>query len=130
MLCISVTDLKEVLGEDVKKVLEQNLLRQALRRSPTISLLSSTSVSAILGAMVVKNYSKGQKIEDTRIDLLPYTCSVGERRGQAGRRAGERADTHLSLFGRALHRVSKLAVKEISGRKLDRVSAAKQLREL
>lgn len=63
LLCISVADLVDVLGEDVARVLERNFLLQCMRKS-TISQFSSNQQYAVLNGIVVKLYKKDETIED------------------------------------------------------------------
>lgn len=64
LLCISVKELREVLGPDLKACLERNFVLQGLKKSPIISQFSSSQQHEIVKAVTVKLYDDGAKIED------------------------------------------------------------------
>mmetsp|Transcript_37729 Transcript_37729/g.117624 ORF Transcript_37729/g.117624 Transcript_37729/m.117624 type:complete len:926 (-) Transcript_37729:116-2893(-) len=64
LLCISVGELREVLGSDLAACLERNFILNGLKKSPVISQFSSTQQNEIVKAMVVRNYEAGKKLEE------------------------------------------------------------------
>lgn len=63
-ICISATELKEVLGNDLAATLERNFLLQGLKKSPVISQFSSSQQYEIYKAMKIENYKVGDLIEE------------------------------------------------------------------
>lgn len=64
LLCISVGELREVLGSDLGACLERNFILQGLKKSPLFSQFSSTQQYEIVKAMVIKDYTAGAKVEE------------------------------------------------------------------
>lgn len=64
LLCISVGELREVLGSDLAACLERNFILNGLKKSPVISQFSSTQQYEIVKAMTVRDFKAGQKMED------------------------------------------------------------------
>mmetsp|Transcript_29891 Transcript_29891/g.86907 ORF Transcript_29891/g.86907 Transcript_29891/m.86907 type:complete len:936 (+) Transcript_29891:94-2901(+) len=63
-ICISVKELREILGSDLAACLERNFVLQGLRKSPIISQFSSSQLHEIVKALAVKDYPPDTKIED------------------------------------------------------------------
>jgi len=63
-LCVSVNELKEVLGNDIGAMLERNFILLGLKKSPLFSQFSSTQLSEVVKAVVIKDYPNNAKIED------------------------------------------------------------------
>jgi len=64
LLCISVGELREVLGSDLAACLERNFILNGLKKSPVIGQFSSTQQYEIVKAMVIRDYRGGQRVED------------------------------------------------------------------
>jgi len=64
LLCISAAELGEVLGNDVAACLQRNFILNGLKKSPVISLFSSTQQYEIVKSVVTREYKPGQKIEE------------------------------------------------------------------
>lgn len=64
LLCISVVDLKEVLGSDLKACLERNLVLQGLKMSPIISQFSLAQQLAIVKAMRIRHCAPGEPLRE------------------------------------------------------------------
>ena len=64
LLCISVKDLKEILGNNLAKILETALVQKGLRMCPVMSQFSSTQRNDIAKAIVIKDLSAGATVEE------------------------------------------------------------------
>jgi len=64
LLCISVNELREVLGNDLAACLERNFILLGLKKSIVISQFSLTQQHEIAKAIEVKDYSAGTRIEE------------------------------------------------------------------
>lgn len=84
LLCISVVDLREVLGSDLKACLERNLVLQGLKKSPIISQFSSTQQLAIVQAMTIRDCKPVESLqEDVRCAVvIDGTITGTDRRDQ------------------------------------------------
>lgn len=65
LLCITVPELREVLGSDLAACLERNFILQGLKKSPIISQFSSTQQYEIAKAVVIKTFDANVKLEET-----------------------------------------------------------------
>ncbi|CAE7821763.1 Prkg1, partial [Symbiodinium sp. CCMP2456] len=64
VLCISVPELKSLLGEDLGRVLENGLVLKAMQESAVLSQFSSGQRSEISKWITVRTYAVGAKVED------------------------------------------------------------------
>ncbi|CAE7552684.1 PKAR, partial [Symbiodinium microadriaticum] len=64
LLCISVKDLKEVLGNDLGGILESALVQKGLRMCPVMSQFSSTQRNDIAKSVVIKDLKSGGALPD------------------------------------------------------------------
>ncbi|OLP77749.1 hypothetical protein AK812_SmicGene42153 [Symbiodinium microadriaticum] len=64
VLCISVPELKSLLGEDLGRVLENSLVLKAMQESAVLSQFSSGQRSEISKWITVRTYAVGAKVED------------------------------------------------------------------
>lgn len=64
LLCISVKDLKEILGNNLAKILETALVNKGLRMCPVMSQFSSTQRNDIAKAIVIKDLAAGGTVEE------------------------------------------------------------------
>jgi cGMP-dependent protein kinase len=62
--CISVGELREVLGNDLAECLQRNFMLQGLKKSAVISQFSPAQQYTIVKSMQVKDYKSDDKIED------------------------------------------------------------------
>jgi len=90
-ICISVKELKEILGNDLAACLERNFVLMCLKKSPILSQFSSSQQYEIVKAMVVKDYVAGTKLEsslrlvivvDGRLSCMNRGSLVTLERGQ------------------------------------------------
>jgi len=68
-ICISVKELKEILGNDLAACLERSFVLSGLKRSPMLSHFSSSQQYEIVKTMAVKDYAPGTKL-DTSLRLV------------------------------------------------------------
>ncbi|CAK9005638.1 unnamed protein product [Durusdinium trenchii] len=64
LLCISVKDLKEILGNNLAKILETALVNKGLRMCPVMSQFSSTQRNDIAKAIVIKDLPAGAAVQE------------------------------------------------------------------
>ncbi|CAE7632087.1 PRKAR1B, partial [Symbiodinium pilosum] len=64
VLCISVPELQNLLGEDLGRVLETGLVLKAMQESAVLSQFSSGQRSEISKSVTVRTYAAGAKVED------------------------------------------------------------------
>mmetsp|Transcript_170153 Transcript_170153/g.545657 ORF Transcript_170153/g.545657 Transcript_170153/m.545657 type:complete len:917 (+) Transcript_170153:125-2875(+) len=69
-ICISVTELKEILGNDLGACLERNFMILGLKKSPVLSQFSASQQHELVKAMSVKDYQAGERIEDSRFIIV------------------------------------------------------------
>jgi len=63
-ICISVGELKEILGDDLGGCLERNFILLGLKKSPVLSQFSSSQQYDIVKATKTVEYAAGAKIEE------------------------------------------------------------------
>mmetsp|Transcript_76611 Transcript_76611/g.221445 ORF Transcript_76611/g.221445 Transcript_76611/m.221445 type:complete len:927 (-) Transcript_76611:142-2922(-) len=63
-VCVSVTELREILGNDVGSVLERNFILLGLKKSPVMSQFSSSQQYQLAQLIKVSDYAAGAKIPD------------------------------------------------------------------
>jgi len=89
--CISVTELREILGNDLSSCLDRNFILQGLKKSPILSQFSSSQQYEIVKAVVVREFEAGEKVEvehrfaiviDGKLDGLNNSFPVTLERGQ------------------------------------------------
>ncbi|CAE7168358.1 Pkg21D [Symbiodinium pilosum] len=57
LLCVSVAELKVILGDDLGAVLERNAISQGLKKCPVISQFTASQRSELMKWVVVKDYA-------------------------------------------------------------------------
>mmetsp|Transcript_85594 Transcript_85594/g.133806 ORF Transcript_85594/g.133806 Transcript_85594/m.133806 type:complete len:925 (+) Transcript_85594:57-2831(+) len=62
LLCIGGDQLREVLGNDLRQTLEQNIILASIRKSPIIGQFSISQQSTIVGAVTVKDFKSREKV--------------------------------------------------------------------
>ncbi|CAE7522504.1 egl-4 [Symbiodinium sp. KB8] len=109
VLCISVPELKSLLGEDLGRVLENSLVLKAMQESAVLSQFSSGQRSEISKWITVRTYAVGAKVEDHAGFLVVLKGQIkGKWQGEAKTR--EQGDW--------LEEVSDLAKKMLMVRKV------------
>eukprot|EP00931_Biecheleriopsis_adriatica_P075952 TRINITY_DN49718_c0_g1_i1.p1 TRINITY_DN49718_c0_g1~~TRINITY_DN49718_c0_g1_i1.p1 ORF type:complete len:920 (-),score=264.55 TRINITY_DN49718_c0_g1_i1:129-2828(-) len=78
LLCISVRELKELLGDNLGDVLEKALVRKSLGMCPVMSQFSSTQKAELVKSVVVKELAAGATLED---GLRFVVCLDGKLKG-------------------------------------------------
>lgn len=64
LLCISVNELKDVLGNDLASVLERTFVLKGLKMCPIMSQFSSSQKTELVKSVVTRQIGGGAKIED------------------------------------------------------------------
>jgi len=62
--CISVTELKEILGSDLGACLERNFILQGLKKSPVLSQFSSSQQHEIVKAVITRDFAADAKVDE------------------------------------------------------------------
>lgn len=63
LLCVSVAELKVLLGEDLGAVLERNAIQQGLKNCPLISQFTAGQRAELLKFVTVKDFDAGAEVE-------------------------------------------------------------------
>lgn len=63
LLCVSVAELKVILGEDLGAVLERNVIQQGLKNCPLISQFTAGQRTELLKYVQVKDFDAGAEVE-------------------------------------------------------------------
>lgn len=76
LLCISVLELKEVLGSDLTACLERNFVLQGLKKSPIISQFSSSQQHEMLKSVIIKSMTEGETLQEPVRFLIVIEGSI------------------------------------------------------
>jgi len=88
LLCTSVGELREVLGNDLAACLERNFILSGLKKSPVISQFSSSQQYEIAKAMAVRDFKPGQKLEEGLRFLIVVDGKLVSKDSQSGLERG------------------------------------------
>eukprot|EP00931_Biecheleriopsis_adriatica_P025331 TRINITY_DN15587_c0_g2_i1.p1 TRINITY_DN15587_c0_g2~~TRINITY_DN15587_c0_g2_i1.p1 ORF type:complete len:876 (-),score=183.29 TRINITY_DN15587_c0_g2_i1:293-2560(-) len=83
LLCVSVSELQSILGNDLGSVLERNYVMQSLKQCPVISQFSTTQLSELCSCVSVQDYGTNTEVEvSVRFVLVLEGCVQGLAKGR------------------------------------------------